>query len=98
YLYFRSFPHDALPIWQVESSFGIVLDEDVTMLDLAGAYGVFAAQGVYFGRDVNDDFTPITVLRVESADRAVLLDWSLPQARTVRSEEHTSELQSRENL
>jgi membrane carboxypeptidase/penicillin-binding protein len=68
---------------QVESSFGIVLDEDVTMLDLAGAYGVFAAQGVYFGRDVNDDFTPITVLRVESADRAVLLDWSLPQARTV---------------
>jgi membrane peptidoglycan carboxypeptidase len=68
---------------QVESSFGIVLDEDVTMLDLAGAYGVFAAQGVYFGRDVNDDFTPVTVLRVESADRAALLDWSLPQARTV---------------
>lgn len=68
---------------QVESSFGIELDADITMLDLAGAYGVFAAQGVYFGRDVNDDFTPITVLRVESVDRGVLLDWSLPQARTV---------------
>lgn len=68
---------------QVDSSFGIALDEDVTMLDLAGAYGVFAAQGVYFGQDVNDDFTPVTVLRVESVDRSVLLDWSLPQARTV---------------
>lgn len=68
---------------QVESSFGIVLDEDVAMLDLAGAYGVFATQGVYFGRDLNDDFTPSTVLRVEGVDRGVLLDWSLPQARNV---------------
>lgn len=68
---------------QVESSFGIELDSDVTMLELAGAYGVFAAQGVYFGRDVNGGFVPVSLLRVESADRAVLLDWSIPQARNV---------------
>jgi membrane peptidoglycan carboxypeptidase len=68
---------------QVESSFGIELDSDVTMLDLAGAYGVFAAQGVHFGRELNDDFTPSTVLRVEGVDRGVMLDWSLPQARNV---------------
>jgi membrane carboxypeptidase/penicillin-binding protein len=68
---------------QIESSFGIALDEDVTMLDLAGAYGVFAAQGVYFGQNLNDEFTPSTVLRVEGVDRGVLLDWSLPQARNV---------------
>jgi membrane peptidoglycan carboxypeptidase len=68
---------------QVESSFGIELDSDVAMLDLAGAYGVFAAQGVYFGQNLNDDFTPSTVLRVEGVDRGVMLDWSLPQARNV---------------
>jgi membrane carboxypeptidase/penicillin-binding protein len=75
---------------QIESSFGIALDEDpstgsgqVTMLDLAGAYGVFATQGVYFGQNLNDNFTPSTVLRVEGVDRGVLLDWSIPQARTM---------------
>ncbi|WKZ36733.1 MAG: transglycosylase domain-containing protein [Anaerolineales bacterium] len=67
----------------IASSFGLDLNSDVSMLDLAGAYGVFANQGVYFGRDLNDDFTPSTVLRVEGADRGVLLDWSIPQARTV---------------
>lgn len=68
---------------QVESSFGIELGADVTMLELAGAYGVFASQGVYFGRDVNGEFMPVSLLRVESTDRAVLLDWSIPQARNV---------------
>jgi membrane peptidoglycan carboxypeptidase len=67
----------------VASSFGLDLNSDVTMLDLAGAYGVFGTQGVYFGREVNEDFTPVSLLRVESADRGVLLDWSIPQARTV---------------
>jgi membrane peptidoglycan carboxypeptidase len=67
----------------IASSFGIDLDSDVSMLKLAGAYGVFGNQGIYFGQNINDEFLPVTVLRVESADHAVLLDWTLPQAKPV---------------
>ncbi len=67
----------------IASSFGLDLNSDVTMLDIAGAYGVFATQGVYFGQSVNDDFMPVSVLRVEGVDHSVMLDWSIPQARTV---------------
>jgi len=68
---------------RIVSSFGIDLTKDVSALKLAGAYGVFAKQGVYFGQNINDEFLPATVLRVESADHAVLLDWTLPQAKPV---------------
>ena len=67
----------------IASSFGIDLNADVSTLELAGAYGVFGAQGVYFGQSVDDEFTPVTVLRVESAERAVILDWSTPQAQSI---------------
>jgi membrane peptidoglycan carboxypeptidase len=68
---------------EIAASFGVDLESDVTMLDLAGAYGVFGTQGVYFGQNVGGNFSPVTVLRVEGADRSVTLDWSIPQARTV---------------
>ncbi|MBL8102888.1 MAG: transglycosylase domain-containing protein [Anaerolineales bacterium] len=68
---------------KIASSFGIELNSDVSMLELAGAYGVFGTQGVYFGQSVDDEFLPVSVLRVESADRSVLLDWSLPKAQTI---------------
>ena len=72
-------------------SFGIDLNNDpstrsgqvVSLLELAGAYGVFGTQGVYFGQNVNDEFIPVTVLRVESVENSVMLDWSIPQAQTV---------------
>ena len=53
------------------------------MLKLAGAYGVFGTQGIYFGQNIDDDFLPAAVLRVESADHVCLLDWTLPQAKPV---------------
>ncbi|MBE0669619.1 MAG: transglycosylase domain-containing protein [Anaerolineales bacterium] len=68
---------------KIASSFGIELNSDVSMLELAGAYGVFGTQGVYFGQSMDDEFLPVSVLRVESADRSVLLDWSLPKAQTI---------------
>lgn len=68
---------------KIASSFGIDLNENARMLDLASAYGVFAAQGVKFGQYVQDEFVPVTVLRVEGVDRGVLLDWSVPEAQTV---------------
>jgi membrane carboxypeptidase/penicillin-binding protein len=71
-------------VTSIESSFGISADSgQVSMLKLAGAYGVFGEQGIYFGQNINDEFVPSAVLRVESADHAVLLDWSLPQAKPV---------------
>jgi membrane carboxypeptidase/penicillin-binding protein PbpC len=68
---------------KIASSFGLNLDDQVAMLDLASAYGVFGAQGVRFGQYIDDEFTPATILRVEGADRDVMLDWSLPEAQTV---------------
>ena len=53
------------------------------MLKLAGAYGVFGKQGIYFGQNVDDEFLPVTVLRVEGVDHTVLVDWALPQAKPV---------------
>ena len=77
-------------VTSIASSFGINLNSDpstgsgqVSMLKLAGAYGVFGKQGIYFGQNVDDEFLPVTVLRVEGVDHSVLLDWSLPQAKPV---------------
>jgi membrane peptidoglycan carboxypeptidase len=67
----------------IASSFGIDMNSDVSMLKLAGAYGVFDKQGIYFGQNIANDFLPAAVLRVESADHAALLDWTLPQAKPV---------------
>lgn len=70
-------------VTKIASSFGVDINNEAAMLDLASAYGVFGAQGVKFGQYVNDEFTPVTVLRVEGIDRGVMLDWSLPDAQTV---------------
>lgn len=70
-------------VTKIASSFGINLNSDVSMLELAGAYGVFGTQGVYFGQNINDEFLPVSALRVEGVDRSVLLDWSQPQAQTI---------------
>ncbi len=77
-------------VTSITSSFGIDLTDNpstgsgqVSMLKLAGAYGVFGKQGIYFGQNVGDEFLPVTVLRVEGADHAVLVDWTLPQAKPV---------------
>ncbi|MCE9644555.1 MAG: transglycosylase domain-containing protein [Chloroflexi bacterium] len=70
-------------VTRIASSFGVDLNQDVTMLELAGAYGVFGKQGVYFGQNVGDEFSPVTILRVEGMDHSLMLDWSLPQAKPV---------------
>ena len=70
---------------KITESFGLSRDEDasLSLMDAAGAYGVFAQQGVYFGQDVNDTFGPVSVLRVEGNDGSVWLDWTTPQAKPV---------------
>ncbi len=70
---------------KISGSFGIALDEPLRLLEVAGAYGVFSAQGVYYGQSVDEVFEPSAILRVETADHAVWLDWSAPEARPVVS-------------
>lgn len=67
----------------IADSFGIDLNDEVSLIDLASAYGVFATNGVHFGQSVNDEFMPVSVLRVEGVDKSVMLDWTIAQAQTV---------------
>jgi membrane peptidoglycan carboxypeptidase len=68
---------------EISSSFGVSRNEELSLLDAAGAFGVFAQDGVYFGQDFGDTFEPVSVLRVEGNDGSVWLDWSTPQAKPV---------------
>lgn len=70
-------------VTKIAGSFGVSPDEQLTLLRAAGAYGVFAQNGVYFGQSLNEVFMPVTVLRVEGGDGSVWLDWSTPQAKPV---------------
>jgi membrane peptidoglycan carboxypeptidase len=70
-------------VLDITQSFGIDVNDDLSLIDLASVYGVFATQGVHFGQHVNTEFMPVSVLRVESVDKSVMLDWSIPQAQTV---------------
>jgi membrane peptidoglycan carboxypeptidase len=67
----------------ITSSFGVQRHAELTLMNAAGAYGVFAQQGVYFGQQVGVAFTPVTVLRVEGNDGSLWLDWTTPQAKPV---------------
>ncbi|HSJ86061.1 MAG TPA: transglycosylase domain-containing protein [Anaerolineales bacterium] len=68
---------------KISSSFGISRHEELSLLDAAGAVGVFARDGVYFGQQFDNSFKPVAVLRVEANDGSVWLDWSTPQAKPV---------------
>ncbi len=70
---------------KIAESFGVSRDTDaqLSLMNAAGAYGVFAQQGVYFGQDVNGAFEPVTILKVEGGDGSVWLDWATPQAKPV---------------
>ncbi len=70
-------------VTKIANSFGIDLNAEMTLLNLAGAYGVFGTQGTYFGQTLNDGFSPVTVLRMEATDHSVWLDWTTPEARAV---------------
>ena len=66
-------------IHRTESSFGLGGDK-ASLLDMATAYGIFAAQGVRYGLSSGGSST---VLRVEGADHSLWLDLSDPQAQPV---------------
>jgi membrane peptidoglycan carboxypeptidase len=70
---------------KISSSFGVPGEAgaELSLLDAAGAFGVFAQQGVYFGQEFGEAFQPVSVLRVEGNDGSLWLDWSTPQAKPV---------------
>ena len=68
---------------KIASSFGVARDEELSLLDAAGAFGVFAQQGIYYGQEFGDAFKPVSLLRVEGNDGSVWLDWATPQAKPV---------------
>jgi membrane peptidoglycan carboxypeptidase len=70
---------------KIAESFGLSPDREaeMSMVDVAGAYGVFAQQGVYFGQEVDEAFGPVAILKVEGNDGSLWLDWETPQAKPV---------------
>jgi membrane carboxypeptidase/penicillin-binding protein PbpC len=58
-------------------------DAQLSLLNAAGAYGVFAQQGVYYGQELDEKFEPVSLLRVEGDDGSIWLDWTTPQAKPV---------------
>jgi membrane peptidoglycan carboxypeptidase len=64
-------------IGRTETSFGLRSKAN-TLLELAGAYGILAAQGVRYGQP-----GPFTVLRVEGTDHTVWLDMDGARSQTV---------------
>lgn len=56
-----------------------------TLLDLSAAYATFAALGLRNGQKFADAIQPASVLRVESVDGALWLDWSQPESQSVVS-------------
>ncbi|HMB23076.1 MAG TPA: transglycosylase domain-containing protein, partial [Anaerolineales bacterium] len=70
-------------VTEIAASFGVSREEQLSVLDAAGAYGVFAQQGVYYGQEVSESFKPVTILRVEGNDGSLWLDWVTPQAKPV---------------
>ena len=69
---------------KITRSFGLSRDdEELSLVYAAGAYGVFAQQGVYFGQQVDETFGPVTILKIEGNDGSLWLDWGTPQAKPV---------------
>ncbi len=76
-------------VTRISRSFGLNFDvlafEDalVSQLDLAAAYGVFAAEGVLNGQLVDERLQPVSVREVRGADGELWLDWTTPQSQAV---------------
>lgn len=79
-------------VWRTAASFGVEYapttrlfeqEAPLTLLEAAAAYGVFAAQGLKNGQTIGEEIQPAAVLRVETLDHAIWLDWSSPETQAV---------------
>ena len=60
-------------------------DQPVSPLDVAQAYGIFAADGILAGQKKGEALRLSTVLKVEGTDHSAWLDWTSPQKQAVVS-------------
>jgi membrane peptidoglycan carboxypeptidase len=80
-------------IQNIAASFGLQLpsglltsDFDLSPLDLAGAYAVFANNGVQAGQSLTAPSLQLaTVLQVSSVDHSIWADWTTPQSQSLLS-------------
>ncbi|MBI5932817.1 MAG: transglycosylase domain-containing protein [Chloroflexi bacterium] len=56
-----------------------------TLLDLSAAYATFSSLGLRNGQSFADTIQPSSVLRLETVDGAIWLDWSQPESQSVVS-------------
>ena len=54
-----------------------------SLFDVAAAYSIFAAQGLRNGQTFDDSIQPSIVLRVDTLEGAIWLDWSQPESQSV---------------
>ncbi len=76
---------------RISQSFGLnfdamALEESMlSPLDLAQAYGVFAAKGVMYGQQIGEELVAVTVLEITDTEGEVWVDWREAEAQPVVS-------------
>ncbi len=68
---------------RIAASFGISPGEELSLLDVAGAFGIFAQNGVQFGQEFEEKIHSTALLRMEGNDGSLWLDGSTTQAKPV---------------
>ncbi|HEX5837542.1 MAG TPA: transglycosylase domain-containing protein, partial [Anaerolineales bacterium] len=68
---------------RIAASFGISPGEELSLLDAAGAFGIFAQNGVQLGQEFEGDIQSTALLRMEGNDGSLWLDGSTTQAKPV---------------
>ncbi|MBT3315576.1 MAG: hypothetical protein HN390_13290 [Anaerolineae bacterium] len=69
---------------RISRSFGVDYENDlISPLNLAQAYGVFAADGVMKGQMLGVDLQAVTVLEIRDAEGEIWLDWGNAEAQPV---------------
>jgi membrane peptidoglycan carboxypeptidase len=68
---------------RIAASFGISPGEELSLLDAAGAFGIFAQNGVQFGQEFEEKIHSTALLRMDGNDGSLWLDGSTTQAKPV---------------
>ena len=69
---------------RISQSFGLgFYAEAQSPLDLAEAYGIFAAEGVMHGQILNENLQAVTVLEMRDAEDEIWLDWREAESQPV---------------
>ena len=68
---------------RIAASFGISPGEELSLLDAAGAFGIFAQNGVQLGQELDGEIHSTALLRMEGNDGSLWLDGSTTQAKPV---------------